>query len=299
MQRVDSTRNGDESRSGVASPSQVELAGLRAYYQTSDEYRSHLNAKGPGYFERFVSIVCAHSSNYDFILDVGCGTGESTSCIARADRRVVGTDISPLFLGASSASRATSTARFVASDAAHLPFAAGSVDVVCSMEMIEHVWPVDKVLSEMDRVLKPGGRIVITSPNLISPVWLVRDLPGILMRKRFRPPLYNSFATALEYAATSLKLSMQKTLAGEPRFIPQIPDLEHADYGGDFDAVYKSNARDLILFFEQRGYKVRFVSPAETSFRRRCRNKLAQWFGSWWTSYMLVATKPRLANPVG
>jgi len=52
-------------------------------------------------------------------------------------------------------------------NATRLPFAGGSFDAVVAGELIEHLTPVDvdKALAEIRRVLKPGGRLLMTTPN--------------------------------------------------------------------------------------------------------------------------------------
>ncbi len=51
---------------------------------------------------------------------------------------------------------------------ARLPFGDGSFDVALCVEGIEHVVDRHKTLKELRRVLKPGGRLLITTPNLLS-----------------------------------------------------------------------------------------------------------------------------------
>ncbi|MBL0920571.1 MAG: class I SAM-dependent methyltransferase [Phycisphaerales bacterium] len=61
------------------------------------------------------------------------------------------------------------TLRAAAADMeAPLPFADGSFDVVLCVEGIEHVMDRHKTLRELRRALRPGGRLLITTPNLLS-----------------------------------------------------------------------------------------------------------------------------------
>ena len=158
------------------------------------------------------------------------------------------------------------------------------------MEFIEHVWPATAVLSELHRVLKPAGRIVLMSPNLVSPMWPLMDL---IINRQFRPPLYNSYGEAAAFFREACRLTLRKVLSPEAQFIPREPDLNHADGGGDYDAVYRSNARDIILFLQKWGYKVKFTSGATVSLRSWLHNSIVKSFGSLWTSFLLKATKPR------
>ncbi len=271
-------------------PDAARLEKLKEYYRSSEGYRAHLEAKGPAYFEEFVDFVRGCSSPGDRILDVGCGTGESTRQIMLRNRKVVGTDLSRLFMQPHGISHNIEPP-FVTSDASRLPFPDRSFDVVCAMEFIEHVWPVEAVLREMDRILKPPGRIVMMSPNLLSPMWPLRDLPKMVLHRRFRPPFYASYREAAAFFFRCCRLSARKMLSRHPQFVPREPDLEHADGGGDYDSVYCSNARDILLFFRKAGYKVQFARGECTSFRCWVRRSISRFCGSLWTSFLLKATK--------
>lgn len=272
-------------------PSTTTLEKLKEYYKSSEGYREHLRTKGPAYFGEFVNVVCACTSPSDLILDVGCGTGESSREIRNRNRNVVGTDLSRLFMNSPQHVFSVKPL-FVTSDASKLPFANHTFDLVCAMEFIEHVWPVPEVLREIHRVLKPAGRLVLMSPNLLSPMWPIRDLPTMLFRREFRLPLYGSYLQAARFFYKSCRLSLKKMISQQPQFIAREPDLEHADGGGDYDSVYCSNARDIMLFLRGAGYQVHFANSPHTSFHRWLRNGLRSCFGSLWTSFLLKARKP-------
>ena len=50
----------------------------------------------------------------------------------------------------------------------HLPFADASVDLVVSLQVLEHVQEPERVLAEIDRVLRPGGILYLSAPNYFS-----------------------------------------------------------------------------------------------------------------------------------
>lgn len=278
------------SKASDSGPNALRLVKLKDYYKSSEGYRAHLEAKSAAYFEQFVDVVQRSSSPSDRILDIGCGTGESTRLIMQGNRQVFGTDLSRLFMQAQAISHDAKPA-FVNSDASRLPFANCSFDLVCAMEFIEHVWPVEAVFREMDRILKPGGRIVMMSPNLLSPILPLRDIPEIVLHGHFRPPFYASYREAATFFYRACRLSAKKMLSQEPQFVPRDPDLEQADGGGDYDSVYCSNARDILLFFRRAGYEVRFVSGTCSSFPCSIRRSIARFCGPLWTSFLLKATK--------
>jgi len=89
------------------------------------------------------------------VLDVACGTGYGTSML-----KAVGVDLS---LEALRYAR-RHPAAYVAADAAQLPF--GRVfDAVVSFETIEHVPDPARFVAECARVLKPGGVLLVSTPN--------------------------------------------------------------------------------------------------------------------------------------
>jgi SAM-dependent methyltransferase len=93
-------------------------------------------------------------------LDLGCGTGYGTAELASAGHALVGMDRVP-----PAARVRGSPARFVRGDLERLPFASGSADVVLSFQVIEHLADPHAYLAEIERVLAPGGTVLITTPN--------------------------------------------------------------------------------------------------------------------------------------
>ncbi len=113
------------------------------------------------------------------VLDLGCGWAYGTWWARSRGCNVAGIDLgldqlrwarhaleSGLALGLSQA------------NAKALPFGDASFDRAVSVEMMEHVFRPDReaVLSEIARVLKPGGRVAISTPNFDSPIEVVKRL---------------------------------------------------------------------------------------------------------------------------
>jgi methionine biosynthesis protein MetW len=97
-------------------------------------------------------------------LDVGCGTGNSYAVeLQRRGASYVGVDISA---EAVERARAAGLDALVIADAAELPFAAESFDVVLCIEVLEHLFTPDQAVKEIHRVLRPGGRLVASAPNV-------------------------------------------------------------------------------------------------------------------------------------
>jgi ubiquinone/menaquinone biosynthesis C-methylase UbiE len=107
-----------------------------------------------------------------WLVDVGCGPGESTLYLARElqARRALGVDISAdcIWFGNQLAQANDLPARFAAAGATALPLRPASADLVVSFEMIEHVPYWRAFLADAARLLRPGGHLLVTTPNAFS-----------------------------------------------------------------------------------------------------------------------------------
>jgi O-antigen biosynthesis protein len=98
------------------------------------------------------------------VLDAGCGIGRGTACLATYAHEAIGVDISPAAIEEAKTAFGDQ-ARFHEADVRHLPFGDGEFDVVVCFEVIAHVLDTELVLDELHRVLRPGGMLLISSPN--------------------------------------------------------------------------------------------------------------------------------------
>ncbi len=100
----------------------------------------------------------------DRALDLGCGAGEFTAALAEAGAEAIGADVAEAALARARARNPGVEFRRVPFDGP-LPFEDGSFDLVWSSEVIEHVADTARWLSEVRRVLVPGGRLLLTTPS--------------------------------------------------------------------------------------------------------------------------------------
>jgi SAM-dependent methyltransferase len=91
------------------------------------------------------------------LLDVGCGLRLYESIFVGSVSRYIGLDWP---------SSAEGARQDVSGDALHLPFADQSVDTVLATELMEHLPDPVRFLAEVDRVLRPGGTLILSVPFL-------------------------------------------------------------------------------------------------------------------------------------
>ncbi len=98
-------------------------------------------------------------------LDAGCGTGVFSEFLVRAGMDVTGFDESPEMLGIASKKKSLKTVRMVRGDINKLPFDSDCFDRVLCAFVIEFIPDAKQVISELKRVLKPGGILVVATLN--------------------------------------------------------------------------------------------------------------------------------------
>ena len=109
------------------------------------------------------------------VLDIGCGTGRHTAAVFDLGRcSVVGADASEsdlrqarrrLHFHKQMAKRPTATWALTVTDVTRLPFIDNSFDVVICAEVLEHIHRHHQALTELARVLKPSGDLIISVPR--------------------------------------------------------------------------------------------------------------------------------------
>jgi methionine biosynthesis protein MetW len=99
-------------------------------------------------------------------LDIGCGDGSFTLLLKEALKaeEAVGIEISPEANGALRGKGIEAYQLDI--DEEKFPFDNDSFDMVYGGEIIEHLFNPDHLLDEVHRILKPGGKCIITTPNL-------------------------------------------------------------------------------------------------------------------------------------
>ena len=113
-------------------------------------------------YDRFSDVIHEYARAGDVMLDAGCGSGRVFQYQFDAHqepRLIVGVDVTTEphgNLNINAAARANLGA---------LPFREGIFDIVISSHVAEHLTEPERVFGELSRVLRPGGRLLILTPN--------------------------------------------------------------------------------------------------------------------------------------
>jgi len=108
------------------------------------------------------------------VADLGCGSGVFTELLRRRGYQSVGLDISPKLIALGR--QKYPGLELIEGDAENLPFESASLDGVLLSGLIHHFPDPRRLVGEVNRVLKNGGRFVAFDPNRLNPfMWLYRD----------------------------------------------------------------------------------------------------------------------------
>jgi O-antigen biosynthesis protein len=101
------------------------------------------------------------------VLDVACGEGYGSAMLAQVALSVSGVDVSPVAVEHARGSyfEQHKNLSFTCASATSLPFETGTFDVVISFETLEHLREQEEMLTEIKRVLRPEGVLVISTPE--------------------------------------------------------------------------------------------------------------------------------------
>jgi ubiquinone/menaquinone biosynthesis C-methylase UbiE len=137
--------------------------------------RHYYGSHGRHQYQRVMSAAAGWS--FGSVLDVGCGTGSLLALLKRENVALAGVDLS-LGMITEAKKRLGEAADLRVADSEALPWAAGSFDLVVSTDSFHHYPDPLKALSEMKRVLKKGGHLVIADVWAPTPI---RQLGNLLV----------------------------------------------------------------------------------------------------------------------
>lgn len=136
----------------------------RAAAALQEEIWSGLPPGAPPFaWKRRRGFLLAHVAPEDAVLDLGCGEGAFSAVLAGAGGRPVGVDVAEAALRRARELHPDLDFRRAA-PGEPLPLDDGAVDVVWASEVLAFVPDSARVLSEVRRVLRPGGRLLVTTP---------------------------------------------------------------------------------------------------------------------------------------
>lgn len=134
------------------------------------------------------------------VLDVGCGAGILTNALAKAGHEAHGVDLSLKSLEVAKKYDDTKTVTYRQANGYSLPYSEAQFDVVCAMDLLEHVEEPNLVISEASRVLKPGGLFFFHTfnRNLLSYLLIIKGVDWFVPNAPKHMHVYPLFIKPIE-----------------------------------------------------------------------------------------------------
>lgn len=127
----------------------------------------------------FKEFIGDHNSR---VLEIGCGTGLFTKELALTNNTIAAIDISDALIMKAKERITAINVHFVVGNACETEFKPESFDFIVGSSSLHHL-DVDSALEEFSRILKSGGRMMFTEPNMMNPqVALIKNVPFLKRR---------------------------------------------------------------------------------------------------------------------
>ena len=159
------------------------------------------------------------------VLDIACGEGFGSAVLARSARSVVGVDIAKEVVKHAACHYQLDNVKFLQGSCTELPLDRHSIDLVVSFETIEHHDEHAAMMTEIKRVMRPNGLLIISIPDRKEYSILAGYRNPLHVRELFKEEFKNLIQEHFKY----LTIVSQRIVYGSGIF-PQIGTFQFADF---------------------------------------------------------------------
>ncbi len=130
-------------------------------------------------WQRRVKMLSSILHENDRILELGCGTGYFTRELVKLKVHVTAIDISPELIEVAKSEIKSENVSFEVQNAYEMTYGSNQFNAVIGSSVLHHL-EIEKAVTEIFRVLKPGGMIAFTEPNMLNPqIALQKNIPWL------------------------------------------------------------------------------------------------------------------------
>jgi SAM-dependent methyltransferase len=216
----------------------------QSYYTHNEEYAEFLANWDANFYAKYSDTVKPDRPGGK-ALDVGCGVGQVVARLTEAGFEAYGVDVSE-----PSITRAKKFCpRCEVYDGTRLPFADNFFDSAGALNVLEHVDEPEAFLQEVVRVVAPGGKVVISSPNFMRAV-------GI---KDYHPKMRGLGNKWRNWQRIQEKKKLMRSNPEAVKFDRMVPIVKQP-FEPDDDAIIATNGVEIAFFLEKFGCKVEEIS---------------------------------------
>lgn len=141
---------------------------------TNSTIKNFFNDAGPRYQinslrkQKILSLAIEDGLSGKNILDIGCASGFLYKDLKRPDNRVIGADISETAIAEAKKSIDAAFCLDIENDPWPEEFTKQPFDLIICAEIIEHLFDQDNFLEKIKKILKPSGKVIISTPNFLT-----------------------------------------------------------------------------------------------------------------------------------
>ena len=214
-----------------------------SYYKNNEAYAEHLAAWNPALYAKYADTLRPVTAEAR-VLDVGCGVGQVVTRLNEAGFEAHGVDVSQPNI-----ERAQKVCpRCQLYDGKKLPFPDGHFASAGALNVLEHVDEPEAFVADLVRVVAPGGRIVLSSPNFFR-VFGFRD---------YHPRMRGLGQKFRNWQRLRAKRAQMRRAPETVRF-DRMPPIVKQPFTPDDDAIVATNALEMEFFLERAGCEVQRV----------------------------------------
>ena len=208
-------------------------------------------------FTRKLDLTSKHISG-KVVLDVGCSYGKNVFRFADISKEIHGIEILEESISSAKNKNKNSNVFFKQGDAENIPYESNKFDTVYSLWVLEHLENPTKFFDEVNRVLKPGGILILWVPSVLNPT---------------------GFFTKL--VSNYYKMKLLSFLSKKP--IEEVSDMEcfyRANYVSEIDSLTSGKFQRVFLErYDTPGYysQSRFLTYLWYVRYRLTNNKFLEW----------------------
>jgi 2-polyprenyl-3-methyl-5-hydroxy-6-metoxy-1,4-benzoquinol methylase len=209
-------------------------------YLHNEAYAEFLANWDANFYSKFVDALRPNKPGAR-VLDVGCGAGQVVGKLTEAGFEAWGVDVSEPNI--KRAQQFSSRCQFY--DGKHLPFPDGHFSSVGALNVLEHVEEPEAFITELVRVVEPGGRIVLSSPNFLR----------VLGLRDYHPKMRGIGSKWKNWKRLQEK---RRQMCAEPdavRFDRMTPIVKEP-FTPDDDAIVVTNPLEMAFFLKRNGCEI-------------------------------------------
>lgn len=218
--------------------------GHQETYRQNQDYAEFLAGWDAAFYAKYADTLRPNTPG-GRALDVGCGVGQVVARLTEAGFEAHGVDVSEPNI----AKARKFSERCQLYDGKRLPFSDGFFQSAGALNVLEHVEEPEAFLQELVRVVQPGGKIVISSPNFFR-VFGFRD---------YHPRMRGLGNKWRNWQRIQAKRAQMQSEPNAVRF-DRMPAIVKEPFTPDDDAIIATNAYEMEFFLKRAGCEVLSVA---------------------------------------